>query len=271
MAILNLTPDSFYAASRSEPGDLAAVAARAQAAVAAGADVLDLGAESTRPGSTPLDPAEELRRLLPALAAVRRALPDTLISADTRHALVARAALEAGADLINDVTAGADPAMLPLLSASSCGLVLMHARGEFRSMPKLPPLPDPLEEVERGLAAILDRAAQAGIAPERILLDPGFGFGKNMDENFPLLAGLDRLHALGCPLLAGLSRKSFLRSAPGQDPGERLPASLAALTAAVLAGAHMLRVHDPGATVQALRVCDKLLASCQPACGDVVK
>ncbi|MGH9414025.1 MAG: dihydropteroate synthase [Terriglobales bacterium] len=262
MAIVNLTPDSFYAASRQPPGDVGAVVEHCAEALNAGADVVDLGAESTRPGAAPLPAASEQARLLPALAAVRRAFPDALVSADTRHAATAAAALAAGADIINDVTGGGDPAMLPVLARARCGVVLMHHRGEFMTMQHLPPLSDPLAAVQAGLGAIVERVREAGVAAERVMLDPGFGFGKNLDENIPVLAGLDRLHALGRPLLAGLSRKSFLRHGsvdPDAGPEQRLPASLAAATAAALAGAHMLRVHDVGPTVAAARIADRLL------------
>lgn len=260
MAIVNLTPDSFYAASRSGQ-EAAAVVAAAGAALAAGADILDLGAESTRPGSVPLDTGEEQERLLPGLEAVRRQFPAALLSVDTRHGATARRALEAGADIINDVSGLGNAAMAATVATSRCGVVLMHSRGEFASMHRLPPLADPLATVEAGLEAIAGRAAAAGIAQERMVLDPGFGFGKNLDENFPVLKGLDRLHRRGCPLLVGLSRKSFLRNDSAQPPEGRLPASLAAATAAVLAGAHIVRTHDVAATVAALRIADRLLAS----------
>ncbi len=265
MAILNLTPDSFFAPSRAQPAALDSVVERAGATLAAGADILDLGAESTRPGSHPLAPDAEQARLLPALAAVRRGFPHALLSADTRHAATARAALDAGADIINDVSGGADPAMLPLLATASCGVVLMHCRGEFATMQHLPALADPLGEVLAGLGEIVERAAAAGIGADRVVLDPGFGFGKNLDENFPLLAGLDRLLALGRPLLTGLSRKSFLRGVSGSGPEYRLPASLAAATAAILAGAHLVRVHDVAATIAASRLADHLLVTIRRA------
>lgn len=265
MAIINLTPDSFYADSRLAPGDLEAVVRRCGEAIEAGADLLDLGAESTRPGSIPLSPEEEQARLLPALGAVRRALPEALLSVDTRHARTATAALEAGADIINDVSGGSDAAMLARLARSRCGVVLMHARGEFATMQNLPPLEDPLATVEAGLAAIAKRAGEAGMDGERVMLDPGFGFGKNLDENFPVLAGLARLHGLGHALLVGVSRKSFLRGAGAPDPETRLPASLAAATAAVLGGAHVLRVHDVAATVEAARIADRLLVTLRRA------
>ncbi len=260
MAILNLTSDSFYPASRLDPSAPQPLESAAGAALEAGADILDLGAESTRPGSAPLAPAAEQARLLPALRLLRRRFPHALLSSDTRHAATARAALASGADIINDVSGGADPAMLPLLSESACGIVVTHCRGEFATMHKLPPLADPLATVLAGLRSLAQRAAAAGIDGERVILDPGFGFGKNLDENFPLLAGLDHLLALGFPLLVGFSRKSFLRRERSQGPEARLPASLAAATAAALAGAHIVRTHDVAATREALRITGHLLA-----------
>lgn len=254
MAVLNLTPDSFYAPSRT-PFDPAAVIARAESALSAGADILDLGAESTRPGANPLSPEDEQARLLPALVALRRHFPRALLSADTRHPATALRALDAGADIINDVTGSPEA-----YGHTHGGLVLMHHRGDFATMHRQPPLPDPAATVEAGLEAILANALSVGIAPERIVLDPGFGFGKNLDENFPLLASLDRFHRFERPLLVGLSRKSFLRTTPAQPPEDRLPASLAAATAAVLAGAHIVRTHDPAPTRAALSLPDHLVS-----------
>ncbi len=259
MAIINTTPDSFYTGSR-QP-DVAAVVSAAASAAADGADVIDLGGESTRPGAQPVSLEDEQARLIPAIAAVRQALPGVLISADTRHAATAERALAVGADIINDVTGLEDPGMAALIARSGCGAVLMHHRGEFATMQRLPPLADPLGCVRAGLEAIAERARGAGIAREQIVLDPGFGFGKNLDENLPVLARLDELHTLGYPLLAGLSRKSFLRASPGQGPEHRLEASLAAATAAALAGAHLLRVHDVGATRAAVAFADRLLGA----------
>ncbi len=268
MAILNLTPDSFFAGSRLD-GEPAAMAA-AEAALEAGADVLDLGAESTRPGAAALNPAEEQSRLLPVLERLRARFPQAWLSADTRHGATARAALQAGADIINDVSGLANPAMLATAAASNCGLVLMHLRGDFSTMHRLPPLADPVGEVTAGFKAILARMRAAGIDIERVVLDPGFGFGKNMAENFPLLARFDAWHALGCPLLAGVSRKSFIAYAlagtdqtgarrPPPPPEARLHGTLAAVIAAILNGAHIVRVHDLAAARDAARVADAVL------------
>lgn len=275
MAVLNLTPDSFFPGSRLDT--VAGAVAAAEGALEAGADILDLGGESTRPGAQPVPPEQERARLLPALEAIRRRFPAALLSADTRRASVAAAALAAGADIINDVgglgvnaapAAGSDaiaaggesPAMAHILAASDCGIVAMHARGEFATMHRLPPLADPSACAREGLRAILAQARAAGIDADRLVLDPGFGFGKNLDENFPLLAHLNELRSLGRPLLVGLSRKSFLGHAAGdRPPAERLPASLAALTAAVLRGAAVVRAHDVAASRDAARIADAVL------------
>ncbi len=260
MAVLNLTPDSFHVESRVQ--DEVAVLSRAESALAEGADLLDLGAESTRPGAATVKAEEETRRLLPLLAAVRRRFPDTVLSVDTRHAEVARRALDTGADIINDVTGLGDPAMPALLAASRCGCVLMHLRGSFATMHQLPPLDDPLQTVLVGLGSVVAQAQASGIAAAHVVLDPGFGFGKNLDENYPLLAHFDRLHVLGFPLLVGVSRKSFVGKTLGDVPPEaRLAGTLAATTAAVLAGAHVVRAHDVAATRDALRIADAIRAS----------
>lgn len=258
MAVLNLTPDSFFADSRLPTPDHAL--ASAERALEAGAHILDLGAESTRPGATPLDPEAEWSRLRPALDRIRHSLPNATLSVDTRHALTARRALDAGADILNDVTGFEDSEMLAVAASSRCGLIAMHHRGAFDTMHRLPPLADPLGEVSAGLATILDRIRSAGLDHERVVLDPGFGFGKNLDENFPILRGLDSLQQFGCPVLVGVSRKSFLRNSPAQLASERLAASLAALTAALLAGAHIVRVHDCAASAEAARLADCLIA-----------
>ena len=260
MAILNLTSDSFHAASRVS-GERA-VLARAEQALEEGADVLDLGAESTRPGAVPVNEEEETFRLVPALEAVRRRFPQAVLSVDTRHAAVARRALGVGADIINDVSGLGDAAMPALLAESGCGSVLMHLRGTLATMHQLPPQDDPLPDVLLGLRAVVERARAAGIAATTVVLDPGFGFGKNGDENYRLLAQLERLHGLGFPLLVGLSRKSFIGRTLDQAPPEaRLAGTLAATAVAVLAGAHLVRAHDVAATRDAVRIADALRAA----------
>ena len=272
MGILNLTPDSFSDGGRLPTTQQALT--RALTLLDQGADILDLGAESTRPNATPLSPAHEQARLLPTLHALRRARPDALLSVDTYHAATAQAALQTGADIINDVSGLSwDPHLLPALTAAAPppGLVLMHTRAtppEWSTLPSLEPAAV-ISLVHQGLATILARATTANLSPDTIVLDPGFGFGKRGPENLPLLRHLASLHSLGRPLLVGLSRKRFLTENPAHQTEEtpkddaaseaRLHATLAANTAAILAGAHILRVHDLPAARAAASLADRLL------------
>jgi dihydropteroate synthase len=249
MGIVNLTPDSFHPASRRPAAGDAVSTALAQ--FASGADLVDLGAESTRPGSRPVPPDEEQARLLPALRALRRRT-DAPVSVDTRHADTARRALELGADVINDVSAGRDdPGMLPLAARAGCGLVLMHMRGDPASMQRNPRYDDVVAEVGAFLADRAAAAEAAGVAPARIAVDPGIGFGKTLDHNLRLLAELRRVAGTR-PLLVGASRKRFIEFLTGAPVEDRLPGSLAALAAARWAGAAVVRVHDVAASVQFL-------------------
>jgi len=269
MGILNATPDSF-----SDGGqflDPRVALTHALQMLDEGADILDLGGESTRPNATPITPAEEQERVLPVLRAILAARPDAILSIDTTHAETARLAIEAGAEIVNDVSGFLwDEEMAATCVSLNCGVVLMHTRGrpqEWRSLPALAPdevLPLVLRELEERLQAAL----VAGIRREAIVLDPGFGFGKAFDENFPLLAQFDRLHSLGFPLLVGLSCKGFLRRASQQkdqplaEPMRALQdATTAANTAAILAGAHILRVHDVCLAREAGAIADRILAA----------
>jgi dihydropteroate synthase len=280
MGIVNVTPDSF-----SDGGAFFAPEAAVKHALQLldqGADLLDLGAESTRPGSraggaagTPLAPAvsadEEQARLLPVLEGILRARPEAIVSIDTYKAATARAAVAAGAEIVNDVSGFLwDAEMAEVCAHSECGLVLMHTRGRPEEWRAQPPLaPDALlASVQEGLAASLAAAVEQNIAPGRIVLDPGYGFGKGFEENFALLARQAELLSLGRPLLVGLSRKSFLGRtlAPlfaGKDaPVEaREAASLAALVAAILKGASLVRVHAVRPAVEAARIADAVLAA----------
>jgi len=246
MGVLNATPDSF-----SDGGawlDPARAAAHAVAMVEAGAAVLDLGAESTRPGAEPVPPEAELARLLPVLRAVRRAVGVPL-SVDTMKAAVARAALDEGADLVNDVSAGRfDRGMLPLCAREAVPVVLMHMRGMPRTMQRAPRYGDVVRTVAEFLARRAGAAEAAGVARDAIIVDPGFGFGKTLAHNLALLARLDAVAALGYPVLVGVSRKGFV----GQLCGEAAPAArgwgtAAAVALAVARGARVLRVHDVAA------------------------
>lgn len=262
MGILNVTPDSFSDGGRfvSEP---ARAVDAALALIDAGADLLDVGGESTRPGATPVDAAEEQRRVLPVIRGIARqsAVP---VSIDTYKAATARAALDEGAVLVNDISGlQYDPALAGVVAERRAGIVLMHTRGWFTDMYAQAAYGDVLREVAEELAAGVARAVEAGVAREAILLDPGLGFAKRPDHDFRLLAGLGQspLVALDRPLLLGPSRKSFLKAAIGDaPPRDRLWATAAAVTAAVLAGAHMVRVHDVKEMVQVVRVADKIRA-----------
>ena len=268
MGILNVTPDSFSDGGRYlEHQD---AIEHGLELLDRGADLLDLGGESTRPNATPLEPDEEQRRVLPVLDAILKARPGAIVSIDTYHASTARIAVEAGAEIVNDVSGGLwDPAMLSTISELECGTILMHTRGkpqEWESQDPLAPgevLPIVMEDSRLRT----EEARAAGVSEERIVLDPGFGFGKIGQQNYPLLAHLDQMHGLGFPLLVGISRKRFLTQtaypahlAHTPTAAEKLTLTTAANTAAVLAGAHILRVHDVPAALGAAAIADAILA-----------
>jgi dihydropteroate synthase len=251
MGIVNLTPDSF---SGDGVGDDAhAAIAHAEVQRAAGADILDLGAESSRPGAAPVPTDVEISRLLPVLRAVRDwGLP---VSVDTMKPEVMRMAIGEGAALINDITALQTPGALEAVAASDVGICLMHMQGEPRTMQAQPHYTDVVAEVRDFLAARIAACESAGIARERLLIDPGFGFGKTVEHNYTLLRELRRFDELGVPVLAGLSRKSMLGAVTGQPNGvARVHASVAAAVLAVERGARIVRVHDVAATKDALAV-----------------
>ncbi|MFM2089630.1 MAG: hypothetical protein RLZZ127_119 [Planctomycetota bacterium] len=251
LAVVNVTPDSF-----SDGGaclDPAAAADRAAACAAAGADALDIGGESTRPGSHPVAAAEERRRIEPAIRAIRAAGVRLPITIDTTKAEVAAAALDAGADGINDVSAGADPALLALCARRGCALVLMHCRGTPATMQDAPRYGgDEAGTVVAALAAARDRALAAGVARERIVLDPGIGFGKTAGHNLELLRALPRLDALGQALLVGLSRKRFLGALAGEPDPARRDGLSHLLHAFIAPWCDWLRVHDAAGARAAL-------------------
>jgi dihydropteroate synthase len=251
MGIVNVTPDSFSADGLA--GNAAAAMAQCERMAAEGAAILDIGGESTRPGAVSPSPEDELARVLPVVRhAVRLGVA---VSVDTSQPLVMRAVLDAGADIINDVRALAQPAALDeCASHPKAGVCLMHMRGEPGSMQDAPAYTDVLLEVSRFLAQRRDAAVAAGIARERIALDPGVGFGKTVQHNLQLLARQQRLLELGQPLLVGWSRKSTLGRITGREVHERLAASLAAAVLAVERGARVVRVHDVAATVDALKI-----------------
>lgn len=242
MGIVNVTPDSFSDGNNLPTVD--AAVAHAEALVEAGATIVDIGGESTRPGAASVDLATELQRVLPVVdALVQRNCP-ALLSIDTGKAAVARAALARGAHLINDVTALADPDMAPVVVEANAVIILMHMQGEPRTMQQNPSYGNVVSDVVAALRTSLRRATAAGIAPERVWLDPGIGFGKTVQHNLTLTKHLQDLADLGRPIVYGASRKWFLGQLTGQQPMARDAATAAVCTAAVLAGAHVLRVHN---------------------------
>ncbi len=250
MGVINVTPDSFSDGGRHDTPR--AALEHAQALITEGADLLDIGGESTRPGAQPVSEAEEIRRIVPVLDALRDC--GRPLSVDTRRPAVMRAALEHGADLINDIEALRAPGALEAVRDSDCGVCLMHMLGQPGTMQQAPHYDEVVGEVEDFLAARVAAALEAGIARERIIVDPGIGFGKTVAHNLMLLAALDELVALGQPVLIGVSRKSMIGKLTGRETGHRLPGSLSAMLAAVQRGAAIVRVHDVAATCDALRV-----------------
>lgn len=258
MGVVNVTDDSFSDGGVVYPaGHPDAAVALGVRLLAEGADLLDVGGESARPGAAPVDEAEELRRVLPVVE--RLADRGAVVSIDTVKPGVARAALEAGALIVNDVSAAASPELLSVTAEAGAAYVLMHTRGTPRDMQRRTDYADVVAEVAAALADGLERCVAAGIARERVLVDPGIGFAKDLAGNLALLGGLGRLRALGRPVLVGTSRKSFLGALlaeAGEPPptDERLEGSLATAVLAAASGAAVLRVHDVRATVRALRV-----------------
>jgi dihydropteroate synthase len=252
MGVVNVTPDSFSDGGRYLAPD--AAVAHALQLEAEGADILDIGGESTRPGAEPIGVEEECRRVLPVIEALagRARVP---LSIDTRNAEVMRRAAEAGARLINDVSALThDPQSLEVAARTGLPLILMHAQGDPRTMQANPTYGDVVLDVYDMLEARIAACEAAGIARERLIVDPGIGFGKTLAHNLALLGGLSNFHGLGCPILLGASRKSFIGKLTGAPAGDRLPGSLAAALTGASQGVQILRVHDVAATRQALAV-----------------
>lgn len=259
MGVLNVTPDSF-----SDGGQFYTIShavERGQQMLEEGADILDIGGESTRPGSEPVSAEEELRRVVPVIEQLAK-LPNAIISVDTTKSEVARAALNAGAEIVNDISAlrfdfhVADEAV-----RAKAGLVLMHSRGTPATMHRLPPVANIMSEVANSLRRSISMAERRGVARQSIVIDPGIGFGKSQEQNLELIAKLDQLvrEFPAYPLLIGTSRKSFIgRLLDGAPVEERLSGTLATVTAAIMRGAHILRVHDVRAAVQTARVADAI-------------
>lgn len=251
MGILNVTPDSFSDGGKFASTNLAVE--HALQLITEGADILDIGGESTRPGAIPVGLDEELSRVIPVIEALSK-VTNVPISIDTYKPEVMRQAITSGADIVNDVRALQEPGALEIVADSSAGICLMHMQGNPQTMQIDPHYDNVVEDVKQFLLERLHAAEQAGISKERILLDPGFGFGKRTVHNIALIQNLDQLAAIGQPLLVGLSRKSVLGAIVGGDEQQRLHAGLAASVISAMKGAKILRVHDVKATVDALKV-----------------
>ena len=257
MGVLNVTPDSFYAGSRLSS---AAVASRrAREMVSAGADILDIGGESSRPGAEPVSQKEELRRVIPVVQSLRAQL-DIPISVDTVRAEVARQALLEGASIINNIEAlKQDHLMGEVVARSKAGIVLMHMRGSPRDMQEISPSPDIWKDLRKDLHEGLERSQRAGIQRDRIVLDPGVGFGKTVENNLAIINRLNLLTDFDLPVLLGTSRKSFLGSILGVSPADRLWGTAASVAVSIVRGAHIVRVHDVAEMRMVADVTDALL------------
>lgn len=283
MGVVNVTPDSFSDGGKFLERDKAV--AHAERLLQEGADIIDIGGESTRPGArvdagpsttpskqkneiTPsVSAEEELKRIIPVITELKKRYPKILLSVDTYKATVARSAVQAGAEIINDVSGFRwDVQMAKTIADLKCGAVLMHMRGRPEEWRKLPPAGDIVLLVKRELKDWAEKAVLAGVRRERVVLDPGFGFGKNFEENYPLIARFDELQKIGLPLLVGTSRKSFIgRTLAGGEgkvpPEERLYGTLATQTALILKGAHIVRTHEVKASLEAARIADAILTA----------
>ena len=255
MGVLNITPDSFSDGGRFPGAD--AVLETAQQMVEQGADILDVGGESTRPNAPPVPEEEETRRVVPVIESLKRDL-GVRISVDTMKARVARRAIEAGADMVNDVSAFSDPGMLPVLRDTHAPTVIMHMRGTPRTMQQDTRYIDLMSSVVGFLRKSIERAAAAGIRDDKIVVDPGLGFGKSGPGNLDILRQLPSLRSVGRPILVGASRKSFIGAVLDLPVKERMEGSLAVAALAVWKGAHIIRAHDVAATVRAVRMIDAI-------------
>jgi dihydropteroate synthase len=259
VGILNITPDSF--SDGGEFLDPGAAAEHAATMLDEGADILDVGGESTRPGSDPVSQEEEIQRVIPVLERILSVRPEAVISVDTYRSGTATAALEAGASLVNDVTAlRGDPRIASVIQEAACPVILMHMQGEPKTMQKQPHYEDVVREVRDFLAERAEYAVAAGIRPENVILDPGIGFGKNLDHNLDLLRNLDAIVDLGFPVLIGASRKSFMEKITGvQEARDRVSGTVATTVLAYERGATFFRVHDVRANREALAVAEAVL------------
>ncbi len=257
MGVINITPDSFSDGGLYLDKDKAVK--RGLELAEEGADIIDIGGESTRPGSEPVPIEEELRRVIPVISALRKKI-DTLISIDTTKSLVAHAALDAGANIINDISAFRfDPQMAALIVQKNVPVVLMHMKGTPMTMQVNPFYEDVVQEVKSFFKAKLEEAQAQGIQKEKIILDPGIGFGKRLEDNLALINHLHELADLGCPILIGISRKSFIGRILGSSPQERLEGTIASAVMSIAHGASILRVHDVAHVKKAVLVADAIL------------
>ncbi|OAN14184.1 dihydropteroate synthase [Photobacterium jeanii] len=252
MGILNVTPDSFSDGGKFNQFDNAL--RHTEQMLNAGATIIDIGGESTRPGAADVSVGDELARVVPVIEAIRSRF-DCWISIDTSKAQVMTEAVNAGADLINDVRALQEPSALAAAAAANVPICLMHMQGQPRTMQHQPSYDDVLTDVSQFLAERVQACEEAGIAKSQLLLDPGYGFGKTLEHNYHLLAHLDKFHQFGLPLLVGMSRKSMIFKLLDKKPAEAVAGSLACATIAALKGAHIIRVHDVAETVDAVKVC----------------
>ncbi len=267
MGIVNVTPDSF--ADAGAYFDTERAVEHGLKLACEGADILDVGGESTRPGSHPVSEKEELARVLPVLRAFKRRV-NVLLSVDTTKSAVARAALDEGVDIVNDISAlRADPAMASVVAASGAAVVLMHMQGTPATMQVAPHYDDLLGEVESFLRERTAAAVAAGIPEERVIVDPGIGFGKRFAHNLTLLDRLDRFRGLGRPLCVGFSRKAFIGAILGLPPEERLEGTLAVAALSISRGADILRVHDVGAVAKAARVAEAVVGAAAGPAGSL--
>ncbi len=263
MGVLNVTPDSFSDGGRFSQVDAAVAQARAMAQ--AGADLIDIGGESTRPGAARVKASEQLRRIEPVISALAGNLP-AIISVDTTRAAVAMGALAAGAHLVNDISAGSDdPAMLPAVAEARCPVILMHMQGQSANMQASPTYNDVMKEVSEHLEHRLDAAVAAGVRLDRVLLDPGIGFGKSLEHNLQLLHRQRELTALGRPLVIGTSRKSFVGKITGEvEPASRIFGTAASVAWAIANGAAVVRVHDVEPMVRVVRMIRSIICERMP-------
>ncbi len=250
MGIVNVTPDSFYDGNRH--ADLSRALDHAHQLIAEGADILDIGGESTRPGAEPVSLEQEMERVIPLVQALRSS--GVALSVDTFKPEIMRASLAAGADIINDIYALRMPGALEAVRDSDCGLCIMHMQGEPRTMQQEPRYQDVVAQVRDFLQERCDQLLQHGVASKRIMLDPGFGFGKTAAHNYQLLRGLEQASVPGYPWLIGLSRKSMIGYVTGKTANERLIGSISAALACVVRGAKVIRVHDVAAMREALDI-----------------